>query len=111
LKLQLLYIADCPNTEATRRLLNDTLRAISLTEEIQEIEVSDSSQAEALSFPRSRTIRIDGVDVEPGVPLEKSNGLSCRIYIIDGKRRTAPTQKMIRGAIGRALSRADMEVK
>jgi hypothetical protein len=107
MKLELLRIAGCPNTKATRRLLNDTLREMGLSEEIQEIEVSDSSQAEALSFPGSPTILIDGVDAEPGLARGTSNGLSCRIYMIDGNRHTAPTQEMIRRAIGSALSPAD----
>jgi Domain of unknown function (DUF2703) len=111
MKLELLHIADCPNTKATCRLLNETLRELGLTEEIREIEVSDSSQAEALSFPGSPTIRVDGIDVEPGLPREKSNGLSCRIYMIDGKRHAAPTREMIRRAIRSAVSPADTEVK
>src|SRR5215469_4024314 len=49
MKLELLHITDCPNTEATRRLLDETLREMGLTEEIREIEVCDSSQAQALS--------------------------------------------------------------
>jgi hypothetical protein len=111
MKLELFHIADCPNTHTTRRLLNDTLREMGLTEEIQEIEVSDSSQAEALSFPGSPTVLIDGIDVEPGLARGASNGLSCRIYMIDGSRHKAPTKEMIRRAISSALSRADTEVK
>ena len=57
MKLELLHIADCPNTDATRRLLNETLQELGLADDIQEVEVSDSSQAEALSFPGSPTIR------------------------------------------------------
>ena len=110
MKLELLHIADCPNTNATRRLLNETLRELELAEEILEIEVSNSSQAEALSFPGSPTIRVDGIDVEAGLP-RTGKGLSCRIYIIDGKHQSAPTREMIRTAIRSALSRADMEVK
>ena len=110
MKLELLHIADCPNIEATRRLLNQSLRERGLVEEIREIEVSDSSQAEALSFRGSPTIRVDGIDVEAGLA-RNSNGLSCRIYIIDGKPQAAPTREMIRTAIRSALSRADIEVK
>jgi hypothetical protein len=111
MKLELLHIADCPNTKATRRLLNEALRELGLTEEIREIEVSDSSQAEALSFPGSPTIRVDGIDIEAGLPREKNNGLSCRIYVIDGKRHATPTREMIRTAIRSRLSPADTEVK
>jgi hypothetical protein len=47
MRLELLHIADCPNIEATWRLLDETLRELGLVEEIREIEVSDSSQADA----------------------------------------------------------------
>jgi len=111
MKLELLHIADCPNTDATRRLLNATLRELGLTEDIREIEVSDSSQAQALSFPGSPTIRIDGIDVEPNLPGENGDGLSCRIYMIDGKRHAVPTEEMIRRALRAAVLRGDTEVK
>jgi hypothetical protein len=110
MKLELLHIADCSNSNATRRLLSETLRELGLTQEILEIEVSDSLQAEALSFPGPPTIRVDGIGVEAGLP-PNGNGLSCRIYIIDGKPQAAPTREMIRTAIRSAQSRADPEVK
>lgn len=111
MKVELLRIGDCPNAEAARRLLTETLRELGLAEENREIEVSDSSQAEALSFPGSPTIRIDGIDVEANLLRQKSNGLSCRTYMIDGKRYVAPTREMIRRAIRVALSPAVTEMK
>ena len=111
MKLELLHIANCPNTEATRRLLDKTLRELGLTEDIREIEVSDSPQAQALSFPGSPTIRIDGIDVEPSLQREKSDGLSCRIYMTEGKRHAVPTQEMIRRALRAAVLGADTGVK
>jgi hypothetical protein len=111
MKLELLHIGDCPNTEAARRLLNETLRELGLTEEIREIEVSDSSQAQALSFLGSPTIRIDGIDVETGMLRPNRHGLSCRIYMIDGNAHGTPTREMIRRAIQAAVSPADTQAR
>jgi hypothetical protein len=95
MKVELLHITDCPNTETARRLVKETLRELGLSEEIQEIEVSDSSQAEALRFPGSPTIRVDDIDVEAALPRQNNYGLSCRRYMIGGKRQGVPTQEMI----------------
>jgi hypothetical protein len=85
MKVELLHIADCPNTQAARRLVEECLREFGLPDAISEVEVSDPMQAERLSFPGSPTIRLDETDVE--VPLERQNscGLSCRTYLIGGK--------------------------
>jgi hypothetical protein len=111
MKIELLHIANCPNTEAARRLLKETLRELSLPEEIQEIEVSDSSQAEALGFPGSPTIRVDDEDVDTTLPRQNNYGLSCRTYMIDGRLQGLPTQDMIRKALLPAVLAAGSEAK
>jgi hypothetical protein len=110
MRVELLHIAGCPHTEATRRLLNETLQELGLAGDIEEIEVSDSSQAEALRFPGSPTIRIDGIDVETAMLRQNRHGLSCRIYMIDGNAHGAPTQEMIRRAI-QAASPPDTQTR
>ena len=110
MKVELLHIADCPNSEAARRLLKETLRELGLCEEISETEVRDRTQAEALNFPGSPTIRVEGMDVE-ALPRQNSYGLSCRTYMVGGKLQGVPTQEMIRGAIRSAVSIAKMEAK
>ena len=111
MKVELLHIAGCPHTEATRRLLDETLQELGLAGDIEEIEVSDSSQAEALSFPGSPTIRINGIDVETGMLRQNCHRLSCRIYMIDGNAHGAPTREMIRRAIQAAVSPADTRAR
>jgi hypothetical protein len=109
MKIDLLHIADCPNIEAARRLLKEALRELGLPEEVSEIEVCDSAQAEALAFPGSPTIRVDDKDVETSLPGQGTYGLSCRTYVIDGKRQGVPSQEIIRKAIRSAPALADRE--
>ena len=111
MKVELLHIAGCPHTEATRRLLGESLQELGLAGDIEEIVVSDPSKAEALSFPGSPTIRIDGIDVETGILRQNRHALSCRIYMIHGNAHGAPTREMIRRAIQAAVSPADVEAR
>ena len=109
MKIELLHIADCPNIGAARRLLKEALRELGLPEEISEIEVCDSAQAEALAFPGSPTVRVDGKDVETTLAGQAGYGLACRTYVIDGKRQGVPSQEIIRKASGSAVAPTDRE--
>ena len=70
-----------------------------VSREIQEIEVFDGAQAEALAFPGSPTIRVDGKDVEPDSASRLAYGLSCRTYEIRGRLQGVPAREWIRDAI------------
>jgi hypothetical protein len=84
-------------------LLKEILHEHGLPPKIAELSVTDFAQAEALAFPGSPTIRIDGKDVDPTFPDQGYRGLSCRTYIVDGKRQGVPSRAMISLAIRAAL--------
>lgn len=109
MKVELLHIADCPNIDAARQLLKASLRELGLREEISEVKVCDSAQAEALAFPGSPTIRVDGKDVEETFPALGGYGLACRTYVIDGTRYGVPSPEMIRNAMLSAVGLVDRE--
>jgi hypothetical protein len=111
MKVELLHIADCPNTAMARQLLVETLRELKLPEEIQEIEVCDEAQAEALNFPGSPTIRVNGIDVETSLPGQNSLGLSCRVYMVSGRLLGIPTSEMIRETIQSAVPAGERKTK
>ena len=66
---------------------------------ISEVEVGDETIARAVEFLGSPTVRINGVDVEPGVERTGQAGLCCRTYIENGKRVGLPPQDLIRQAV------------
>jgi hypothetical protein len=103
MKIELFYIADCPNYPEAARLLKETLREFGSRDEVFEIEVTDSAQADALAFIGSPSIRIEGKDVESIVPPERHSGLSCRTYQVDGKLTGVPPLDLIRAAISNAI--------
>ena len=42
MRVELLHIADCPNTETARTVLNEALRELGRREGISEVQVSDA---------------------------------------------------------------------
>ena len=104
MRVELLHIPDCPNSRIAARLLKEILREHGLPQKIAEVSVTDFAQAEALAFTGSPTIRVDGKDVDPAYPEQGYRGLSCRTYIVDGKRQGVPSHAMISLAIRSAFS-------
>jgi hypothetical protein len=110
MKVELLYIGDCPNYRETARILKKTLRECGLRDDLSEIAVTDSAQADALEFIGSPSIRIEGEDIEsdiePLAPGQPRYGLSCRTYLQDGKLTGIPPLDLIRAAIRSAAALA-----
>ena len=98
MKIELLYIADCPNYPAARDRLQGALSREGMPAEIQETKVLDEAHANALSFPGSPTIRVNGCDVAGEPDLTLHSGLACRTYP-DG----LPSEETIRAALRKAL--------
>jgi hypothetical protein len=90
-------------------VLRETLLECGFHDEVSEIEVTDSAQAQALAFVGSPSIRIGGMDIEPTVSNERHYGLSCRTYLTGGKLTGVPPPDMIRAAIRLAASLAHTE--
>jgi hypothetical protein len=99
-KVEVLYVADCPAHLAAVTMVKDVLAAQGVAAEIAEVLVSDEQTARDLRFPGSPTIRINGRDVaessEPGV-----FAMSCRLY--PGSLRIGlPPVEMVRRAVAEA---------
>jgi hypothetical protein len=94
--VEFLYWSGCPSHPEARELLEEVLNG---TAEIREREVETQAEAEALRFPGSPTIRVNGADVDP----EGADGrpsLSCRIYYLpDGGVSPVPSREMLEAAL------------
>jgi hypothetical protein len=99
LKVELLYFAGCPNYPPALRVLTDVLKECGVEEEIAEIHVRDLHQANALAFPGSPTIRINDTDVEAEPHPIQSFGMTCRSYLVNGKRQGVPPAEWIHKAV------------
>lgn len=100
MKVEILYVADCPSHPAALTLVRDVLAAQGITAEITEVLVSDEQAARKLKFTGSPTIRINGQDVAQ--PSESGVfALSCRLY--PGSLRIGlPPVELVRRAVSEA---------
>jgi hypothetical protein len=80
MKVEVLYVADCPSHSAAVKLVKDVLAAEGVVAEIHEVLVSDERTANELKFLGSPTIRINGQDVAGAWHEQRSFALSCRLY-------------------------------
>ena len=80
MKVEVLYVADCPTHPAAVRLVKRVLAAERVEVEVDEVLVRDEQMANELEFLGSPTIRINGKDVAGESPTAKNFGLSCRLY-------------------------------
>lgn len=97
MKIEVLYVPDCPNHAVALHRVREALSVEGLHLVVDEVLVRDVDAARSLKFLGSPTIRINGHDAEPSN--ETSFGLMCRLYS-DGSG--APSRESLRAAIQRA---------
>ncbi len=98
MKVEILYFKGCPHREATVERTLEVLSALGVEAELSQLEVRDGADAARLRFPGSPTVRVDGVDIQPGAEACGQDALSCRIYGGSG----VPPRKLLVDAIARA---------
>lgn len=98
MKIEVFYIAGCPNYSPSLARLRKVLHEEGLSAELSEIEVKDGAGARTLNFIGSPTIRVNGLDIEIESRTVKEPAFACRRYV-DG----APSEAMIRSALREAL--------
>ncbi|CAA9491620.1 MAG: hypothetical protein AVDCRST_MAG65-2052 [uncultured Solirubrobacteraceae bacterium] len=98
--VELLYFDGCPSHE---RLLPVVERlAGEAGAELRARRIETLEAAEAERFLGSPTLRINGVDVEPGAAARDDFGLKCRIYRSAEGQAGVPPERWIREALDRA---------
>jgi hypothetical protein len=78
LRVEVLYVADCPSHAPTVTLLKSVLAAEGIEAEVNEVLVVDAQMASDLKFLGSPSIRIDGLDI--AAESSKRGALACRLY-------------------------------
>jgi hypothetical protein len=105
MKAEVLYIAGCAN----HQVAVDNLRGATLKQrcslDVVQTEVHTPEQASELALLGSPSIRIEGLDIEPGARDASMFGLGCRTYLTPKGRRGAPGVDLIYDAIAEALPR------
>lgn len=102
MNIQFLYFEDCPSHDDAMKRLKDVLDEMAQFAFIETIRVETETEAQALAFVGSPTIRINGNDIDP-VPAEANFALTCRVYRWeDGRISPLPSVEMIRQGIKNA---------
>jgi hypothetical protein len=97
-KIEVLYVEDCPNHLPTVDRIRRVLREEGFPTDVTQIEVKDRADAQTLQFFGSPTIRINGLDIDAGARSVTETGFACRRYAGDG----LPSAEMIRAALREA---------
>ena len=98
-RVEILYFEGCPNHEPARALVERLARQLHVEPEIELVEVTDPEAAVKLRFLGSPTVRVNGVDVEPGAAERRDFAYSCRIYRRDGGISEQPEESWVRDAL------------
>jgi len=120
MKIQLLYILNCPWCVKTKKLIRESLKELGIKAEVEEILVDTDEKAKKYNFLGSPTIRINGKDIQEKVSKEKCLSCEelskrartskfvkqeckggCRTYFYRGKQYPYPPKETIKEAIKR----------
>jgi len=101
-RVEILYFEGCPNHEPARMLVERLARQLRIEPEIRLVEIADPDAVVELRFLGSPTVRVDGVDVEPGAEERRDFALACRIYRSDGGIAEQPDERWMRDALTEA---------
>ena len=119
MKIQFLYILNCPWCLKTKRLLYESLKELKVKGEVEEILVDSEEKSKKYKFIGSPTIRINGKDIQEKVfkdrclPCEdlakrvkktpefvkKQCQCGCRVFYYEGKYYSYPPKRMIKEAL------------
>jgi hypothetical protein len=63
MKIEILYVAECPSHPAAMKLVREVLSSEGVAADVRDVLVTDELMATNLAFSGSPTIRINGKDV------------------------------------------------
>jgi hypothetical protein len=99
MRVELLYFDGCPSYERLLPRLRELVTAIDPRAEVDLRRVESIEDAERERFLGSPTVRVDGVDVDPGAGGREDFGLKCRLYRSGGDTAPLPSEDLIRVAL------------
>jgi hypothetical protein len=100
--VELLYFDGCPGIDRVLPLVGPLVEAAGAR--VVQRRVETHQEAEAERFLGSPTVRVDGVDVEPGAEHRSDYGLKCRLYQTAAGLTGTPEEYWVRGALQHAPS-------
>lgn len=99
--IELLYFDGCPSYEAFLSRLHELLAQAGVDAPVLERRAESDEAALQDRFLGSPTVRIDGLDVEPGATQRVDSGLKCRLYSTPDGLRGTPADEWVLDALER----------
>jgi hypothetical protein len=96
--VEVLVLEGCPHTTLAIERARAAFAAMEPPPELR-VLVVDHGSAHSLAFLGSPTVRVDGVDVEPGAVGRSDFGMQCRVYPVAGGVEKAPLVEWIAAAL------------
>ncbi len=97
--IEVLYFDGCPNHERTLAEVDRLVDELDIDTDVRAIRVVDAEDAERKRFLGSPTVRVDGIDVEPGAAERTDYVLACRIYRTSEGYAGEPDEAWLRTAV------------
>ena len=98
-RVEFLWFSDCPNHTTTRELLAATIDRVAPGTPVDDIDATAPAMAATMRFPGSPTIRVDGLDIEPGFADPGDYTPRCRLYRTPAGLRGVPDPAWIEDAL------------
>jgi hypothetical protein len=106
IRIEIFYIAGCPNRRITEERVREVLRELDLAAEVREVRVDPNFPTPG--FLGSPTVHVNGIDIEPSARTSRWMGLNWRTYRDGEQIDGAPSKRLIRQALldaGSSLSK------
>lgn len=100
MKVEVLYFEGCPNHAPALEMVRNVLKKEGIEADVTAVEVKDIETARTLQFLGSPSVRVDGVDIEPGRENDPPI-FGCRTYAVDGKTTGVPPEQWLVDALRR----------
>jgi hypothetical protein len=105
MKIEVLYFDGCPSHEAFLPHVRELLAQAQVDVTVEQRRVGSAEDAQRQRFLGSPTLRIDGIDVEPGADERRDYALTCRLYPTENGLRGMPSDEWVLDALHRAMER------
>lgn len=102
MNVEILYFEGCPNHAPALEMVRRVLDREKIRAEVRLIEVTDEKAAETVRFLGSPSVRVDGMDIEPGRE-DDPHFYGCRTYTVGGRTVGVPPEGWLVDALRRGV--------